>query len=44
MERLLESVSFNATDMTEAVVIDEAYVEDKLGALSKDQDLSQFIL
>ncbi len=44
MERLLESVSFNATDMTEAVVIDEAYVEDKLGALAKDQDLSQFIL
>ena len=44
MERLLESVSFNATDMTEAVVIDAAYVEDKLGALSKDQDLSQFIL
>ena len=44
MERLLESVSFNATDLTEAVVIDAAYVEDKLGALSKDQDLSQFIL
>ena len=44
MERLLESLSFNATDMTEAVVIDAAYVEDKLGALSKDQDLSQFIL
>ncbi|MAR02161.1 MAG: HslU--HslV peptidase ATPase subunit [Oceanospirillaceae bacterium] len=44
MERLLESVSFNATDMTEAVVIDAAYVEDKLGALAKDQDLSQFIL
>ena len=34
MERLLESVSFNATDMTEAVVIDAAYVEDKLGALA----------
>ena len=44
MERLLESVSFNATDLTEAVVIDAAYVEDKLGALSKDQNLSQFIL
>lgn len=44
MERLLESVSFNATDLNEAVVIDAAYVEDKLGVLSKDQDLSQFIL
>ena len=44
MERLLESVSFDATDLTEAVNIDAAYVEDKLGALAKDQDLSQFIL
>ena len=44
MERLLESVSFHATDLNEKVVIDEAYVTDKLGALSQDQDLSQFIL
>ena len=44
MERLLESVSFDATDLTEAVNVDAAYVEDKLGALAKDQDLSQFIL
>ncbi|MEK9713127.1 MAG: HslU--HslV peptidase ATPase subunit [Thalassolituus sp.] len=44
MERLLESVSFDATDLTEAVLIDAAYVEDKLGALAQDQDLSQFIL
>ena len=44
MERLLESISFDATDLTEAVLIDEAYVNDKLDALAKDQDLSQFIL
>ena len=44
MERLLEQVSFDATDMTEAVNIDAAYVEKQLGDLARDQDLSQFIL
>lgn len=44
MERLLESISFEAADLTDAVLIDEAYVNDKLDALAKDQDLSQFIL
>ncbi|MEC8443998.1 MAG: HslU--HslV peptidase ATPase subunit [Pseudomonadota bacterium] len=44
MERLLESVSFDATDLQEAVNIDAAYVDERLGALSQDQDLSQFIL
>ena len=44
MERLLESVSFDATDLHEPVLIDAAYVDDRLGALAKDQDLSQFIL
>jgi len=44
MERLLESVSFDATDMSEPVTIDGTYVDERLGALAKDQDLSQFIL
>jgi len=44
MERLLESVSFDATDMKDKVLVDGAYVDDKLGALAQDQDLSQFIL
>ena len=45
MERLLESVSFEATDMNgETVTIDKKYVDDQLNSLVKDQDLSQFIL
>ena len=44
MERLLETVSFDATDLTEAVVIDAAYVETQLGDVVKNHDLSQFIL
>ncbi len=44
MERLLEQVSFDATDMTQAVNIDALYVEQQLGNLARDQDLSQFIL
>jgi len=37
-------VSFDATDLKEPVLIDAAYVDDRLGALAQDQDLSQFIL
>ncbi len=45
MERLLEEVSFKATDMSgETVHIDASYVNDQLNELVKDQDLSQFIL
>jgi len=45
MERLLEAVSFDAADRSGArVVIDRAYVEDNLGELSRDQDLSRYIL
>lgn len=44
LERLLEQVSFDATDLREPVVIDAAYVDKQLGALVKNQDLSQFIL
>lgn len=44
LERLLETLSFDATDLTEPVSIDAAYVDKQLGAIVKDQDLSQFIL
>ena len=45
MERLLEEISFNATDRPNtSVTIDAQYVRDKVGALAKDSDLSKFIL
>ncbi len=45
MERLLESVSFDATENAGlAVEIDAAYVDKHLGALAKDEDLSRYIL
>ncbi|MBB71723.1 MAG: HslU--HslV peptidase ATPase subunit [Legionellales bacterium] len=45
MERLLEDISFRASDSGgETVTVDEKYVEDFLGHLVEDQDLSRFIL
>jgi ATP-dependent HslUV protease ATP-binding subunit HslU len=45
MERLLDDVSFNADDLGgQTVQIDADYVEQRLGALSQDEDLSRFIL
>ena len=45
MERLLESVSFDASEKGgTAVEIDAAYVEQHLGTLAKDEDLSRYIL
>jgi ATP-dependent HslUV protease ATP-binding subunit HslU len=45
MERMLEEVSFEAPDMkTGRVVIDKAYVTERLDELSQDEDLSKFIL
>ncbi len=45
MERLLESISFDASDMVEqTVTIDAGYVNEHLGELSLDEDLSQYIL
>ena len=47
MERLLEEVSFGAADLAatgEAVVIDAEYVNQHLGALVQNEDLSRFIL
>ncbi|OQX38678.1 MAG: HslU--HslV peptidase ATPase subunit [Oceanospirillales bacterium LUC14_002_19_P2] len=47
MERLLEEVSFGAADLAatgEAVVIDAEYVNQHLGALVQNEDLSRYIL
>jgi len=45
MERLLEKVSFDASDMSgQAVNIDADYVNEHLGELLQDDDLSQYIL
>jgi ATP-dependent HslUV protease ATP-binding subunit HslU len=44
LERLLEKVSFDATDLTEAVVVDAEYVNEQLGKIAQDEDLSQYIL
>lgn len=45
MERLLETISFEASDKSgEIVVVDAAYVDDHLLELVKDQDLSRYIL
>nr|WP_264372601.1 HslU--HslV peptidase ATPase subunit [Bacillus paralicheniformis] len=45
LERLLEELSFEAPDVTmEEVVITPQYVEEKLGSIAKNKDLSQFIL
>lgn len=45
MERLLESVSFDASDMVDqTITIDADYVNAHLGELSLDEDLSQYIL
>tara|TARA_Y100001960_G_C13924378_1_gene471481 strand:- start:132 stop:512 length:381 start_codon:yes stop_codon:yes gene_type:complete len=45
MEKLLEDISYNASDMSaQKVDIDTEYVEKNLGELIKSQDLSKFIL
>ena len=47
MEKLLDLISFEAADLAlrhDSITIDAAYVDEHLGELSKDEDLSQFIL
>jgi ATP-dependent HslUV protease ATP-binding subunit HslU len=45
MERLLDDVSFEATRLEgQAVTVDSAYVDARLGELSRDEDLSRYIL
>ncbi len=46
LERLLEEISFTASDRPEGTLIeiDQAYVREKVGALAQNADLSRFIL
>jgi ATP-dependent HslUV protease ATP-binding subunit HslU len=45
LERLLEEISFNATDQAgSTVTIDAALVRERVGTLAKNADLSKFIL
>ena len=45
MERLLEDLSFNASDIGQnTVTIDRAYVDQQLAGLVSNNDLSRFIL
>jgi ATP-dependent HslUV protease ATP-binding subunit HslU len=45
MERVLEDVSFNATDRAgQTVVLDRKFVDDNIGDLARNTDLSKFIL
>ena len=45
MERLLEQVSFEGSEMEdEAIVVDAGYVRERLQNIVKDQDLSRYIL
>ncbi len=45
MERLLDEISFDATKLEgQTVSIDAAYVDERLSALSRDEDLSRYIL
>ncbi len=45
MERLLDTISFSASDQSgQQVNIDAAYVNDHLGELVQDEDLSRYIL
>jgi ATP-dependent HslUV protease ATP-binding subunit HslU len=45
MERLLETVSYDASEHSGAeITIDAQYVDEHLGNLAKDEDLSRYIL
>ena len=45
MERLLEEVSYKASDISgQKVTVDASYVDEQLGDLATDEDLSRYIL
>jgi len=45
MELLLEDVSFNAPDLKgQKILVTPDYVDEKLGDIAKNQDLSRYIL
>ena len=45
MERVLEEISFEAPDAAGAhIVVSAAYVEERIGDMARDADLSRYIL
>lgn len=45
MERLLETVSYDASEQSDSeITVDARYVDDHLGDLAKNEDLSRYIL
>jgi ATP-dependent HslUV protease ATP-binding subunit HslU len=44
LERLLQKVAFEAPDVSGPVIVDAAMVEERLGELVQDEDLSRYIL
>ena len=44
MEHLMDEVSFDSGETESEIQVDEAYVEKQLSEVSKDQDLSRYIL
>ena len=44
LEKLLEKISFAAGEEALSITIDDAYVDEQLGELSQNEDLSRFIL
>ncbi|MEC9315365.1 MAG: HslU--HslV peptidase ATPase subunit, partial [Pseudomonadota bacterium] len=45
LERLLEDISYNAgSELNFRVTVDKAYVDELLGELAHDEDLSRYIL
>jgi ATP-dependent HslUV protease ATP-binding subunit HslU len=44
MEKLLEEVSFDSGRHARKVVIDAAYVEQRLGGLARSEDLARYVL
>ena len=45
MERLLESLSYEAADKSgQSIIVDAVYVNEQLGELAEDEDLSRYIL
>ncbi|WP_024326667.1 ATP-dependent protease ATPase subunit HslU [Thioalkalivibrio sp. AKL19] len=44
LERLLQDVAYRAPDVDGAVIVDRAFVDERLGDLVEDEDLSRYIL
>jgi ATP-dependent HslUV protease ATP-binding subunit HslU len=44
LERLLENISFNATNLKKKQVIDAKYIDSQLSTLLENEDLSHYIL